>query len=135
MYKNKDDLIQFFHTHHPPKDVNVTIDILFEKWNERVNKLEKLYENRDSEKAFEPMCKGIVSFLYALFITNDRAVEEIDLHNWKEIAKSFIVQPVNTGERLTFIIEHPTQYHSFIQLNLLYKELIKKHAVHNIRKK
>lgn len=125
--------MQFFHANHPPKDVSVNINTLFEKWNKRANELKNLYETRDSEKAFKSMCEGILSFLYALFITNGRSIIKVDIHQWKEVTKNFTVKPVNTTERLNFIIEHPTQYHSFVQLNLLYKELIKKRAVHNLR--
>lgn len=130
MYKNKQDLFQYFHAHHPLVDENTKTEMLFDTWNKQLlGELEKLYEERKVNDAFIPMCKGIILFLYALFFTNDQTIENFQIEHWKETMKHFQILPVNIFDRLDFIIEHPTQYHSFIQLKQLYTELIKQHAI------
>lgn len=130
MYKNKHDLFQFFHEHHPLGDENLTAEMIFETWNKHLlDELEQLYAKRSVNDAFIPMSKGIILFLYVLFFTNEQPIENMQIEHWKETLQTFNVLPVNVFDRLDFIIEHPTQYHSFIQLKQLYTELIKKHAI------
>lgn len=130
MYKNKHDFTQFFLANHPLTDEQTTTERLFDLWNtELVIELEKLYEERKINDAFIPMCKGTILFLYALYLTNDHSIETLQIDNWQETIANFNVLPVNIMDRLAFIIEHPTQYHSFIQLKQLFTELIKKHAI------
>jgi len=130
LYKNKHDVFQFFHAHHPLVDENTTVEIIFETWNKQLlTELEQLYEKRNVNDAFIPMCKGIILFFYALFLTNDQTIDSFQIENWKEALANFNILPVNINDRINFIIEHPTQYHSFVQLKLLYTELMKKHAI------
>ncbi len=135
MNKNKDDFIQFFHACHPTSERNLSFKALLGRWKEQAKMLEKHFENRDAEQAFDPMCKGILTFFYALYIANDASIESIDIYNWRVAVRDFDVRPLNMIDRLAFIIEHPAKYHSFIQLKELFKELNKKYAAHNIKVK
>lgn len=129
MFKNKDDFIRYFHTYHPLQQEVESIDDLLKNWEENEQKLEVLFARRDSERTFEPMCLGIITFLFALYMANGKTIESIDIHTWSNTISDFHVCPVNLNDRLMFIIEHPTQFHSFVQLKQLYRELLKKHAV------
>lgn len=133
MFKKKDDFIEFFLQHQPPHE-NLTFDSLLDEWHNSVDELKTLYEKRENDQAFELMSKGIQCYVYALYLANDENIHKLDIFNWKKKIEHFLVRPVNITERLEFIIEHPTKYDSFIQLKQLYKELIKKNAVHKRKK-
>lgn len=93
------------------------IFLLLEEWNEVKEEISIQFKNRDNKNALTPMMKGINIFEQFLFLCNDR-----ELINQQESILGFNWKPVNITERLTFIKNKPSLYHSFIQLSELMNE-------------
>ncbi|MFE8695696.1 YpoC family protein [Cytobacillus sp. FJAT-53684] len=107
------------------------IPLLINEWStEKVN-LEKLFTIRDYKNTLAPMKKGIGLFLQFVYWANDNPV------NFQKpfTSEDLKVQPVNMGERIGFIIQRPTLYHSFAQLNELMIEMEKQYVKHMAIKK
>lgn len=102
------------------------ISDITEKWDARKEHLMNLFRIRDKAAIVDPMDEAINEFLTFLFLLNGKRNPDkkmlldglIDLEN----------KPINLDERLSFIIKKPNQYHSFVQLNELYHELLKLYA-------
>ena len=107
------------------------ISDITEKWGARKEHLTRLYRNREKEAVVEPMKEAIDDFLSFLCSINDW--EYSGAESILGISQEFIYKPINFEERLSFILKKPHQYHSFVQLNELYQELLKLHAKMKIR--
>ncbi len=97
-----------------------------EKWDGRKEQLLLHYRNRDKVKVVQPMNEAIDDFITFLFILNEKPFASPE--NLNESMKELNYKPINLDERLLFILKKPHQYHSFIQLNELYTELLKLYA-------
>ena len=76
--------------------------------------------------------EGAALFISALFWLNG---EPVRLAGWERRAAEFQVQPLNTAERLSYILSSPARYSSLIQLNELLEELIKKQSAALLKQK
>lgn len=95
----------------------------FSLWDCEKEKIALFFRNRDKKAALDPMKKYIANFLDILFmINNERAVHGSGL---LEQIEKLEVKPINSKERLAFLLERPDHYHSYIQLTELYEELEK----------
>lgn len=108
-----------------------SIPPLITEWQElRVN-LEMSFANRDLKNVKEPMQTGIDLFLKMLFWTNQKPLCTLDSLS----AEGLKYKPVNVEERLSFIIQRPNLYHSFIQLSEMMVEQEKQFVKSSIIKK
>ncbi|THE15123.1 hypothetical protein E1I69_02065 [Bacillus timonensis] len=108
------------------------ISDITEKWSARKEHLMNLFRNRDKSAVKEPMDEAIDAFLTFLFVINGkRPPDQEVLQNGLE---DLDYKPINLDERLSFILKKPSQYHSFVQLNELYHEVLKLYATMKIRK-
>jgi hypothetical protein len=107
------------------------ISDIIEKWDIRKEHLTRCYRNREKVAVVEPMKEAIDDFLTFLYLINEKQFlsAETILENLQE----FDYKPINFEERISFILKKPHQYHSFVQLNELYHELLKLHAIMKIR--
>lgn len=103
-----------------------------EKWDGRKELLSHLFRNRDKVAVVQPMKEAIDDFITFLLLINEKQIPspEILYENLGELD----FKPINLNERLSFILKKPNQYHSFVQLNELYHELLKLHAKMKILK-
>lgn len=97
------------------------VPLVMKEWQSEKLLLEELFVRRDRKQTAEPMKKGISLFWELVYWTNGFPVE---------LSKGFTrdilnIHPVNLEERLKFIIERPTLYHSFVQLKELISEMEK----------
>ncbi len=99
------------------------IDQFFSLWEEEKEKLAEYFRLRDYQTALEPMLKQIESFMTCLFLINNQTISSIN-SALEEIEK-LPIKPLNSKERLSFLLERPSHYHSFIQLSELFTELQK----------
>ncbi len=101
------------------------LEEIFKQWCDERDKIATTFRERNKQATLEPMKKQIANFLDALFEMNnlqinsdDKVIEQID---------KLEVKPINSKERLTFMIDSPNHYHSFIQLSQLFEELEKQY--------
>ncbi|MFI8688402.1 YpoC family protein [Rossellomorea sp. NPDC077527] len=93
-------------------------------WKEEENHLKTLFKSR-SKDALQSMKKGIGMFYMLLFWSNKQPV---NLQGWRSSVEGLSVKPINTVERLSFIMDNPALYHSYIQLAQLFEEQQKQFA-------
>lgn len=111
----------------------VEIEQLLYQWKEDVFPiLQNLHSKREIQTVIPLMKKGISLFFSLLFWTNEKPVH---LNEWEKNLDSFSFIPLNTIERLQFIMKHPNLYHSFIQLKELMSEMEKLYRKSLIMKK
>ncbi|MED3553602.1 YpoC family protein [Cytobacillus praedii] len=107
------------------------IPLIKKEWDTEKIKLEEIFTNRKYKDAIPPMKKGIGLFLQFVYWANGQPVH-FDMPLSSESLK---VQPVNLEERISFIMQRPALYHSFIQLNELLIEMEKQYVKHMAMKK
>lgn len=111
-------------TEAPWEHAERSIPIVFEQWKELNLQLQEKFTQRKSNKQNEAAFIHALSlFIIGLFWTNETYVKGLHVKN--TVLSSLIQKPVNCAERLSFVIDKPTQYHSFIQLQQLFDELEK----------
>ena len=92
-------------------------DQIFTLWYREKDEIAKYFRARNKKAVQDPMKKHIANFLTVLFEINN-----VKLNNSDEILEHIDkigIKPINSKERLSFLIESPTHYHSFIQLSEL----------------
>ena len=109
----------------PWEQIEESIPIVLEAWNKYKEDLASKFQKRDRKAASGTMVQSIVFFISILFWINKRHVAV--LLNWEHDAQNLEIKPINTIERLTFIVDKPNHYHSFVQLSQLFEELTKQY--------
>ncbi|MEH7380751.1 YpoC family protein [Bacillus sp. JJ1533] len=102
------------------------ISAITEKWGARQEYLTDLFRNREKAAIVEPMGEAIDDFLAFLYFLNGKGTPDKKTLQQGLIGLKY--KPINLEERLLFILKKPNQYHSFVQLNELYHELLKLHV-------
>lgn len=103
------------------KDCNKAVERLLSEWKQCKDQLAAHFRNRDSEGAEPLMQRAILLFEQFLFLTNGL---NQDMHSIKDCK----IKPVNTEERLDFIVSRPKLFHSYKQLAELFAEQEKQFA-------
>lgn len=124
----------FFHgidVYHPWEHVEKHAVFLLAEWKKIKVACQNLFSERKAKQALEPMKEGIALFFTTIFWMNNQPVQ---LMEWEQKVDEFRIKPVNLVERLTFIVQRPAFYHSFIQLSELFRELEKNYVTNIIKK-
>jgi len=103
-------------TSMPWKTEKVGVIQIVHAWQPYLNELTEMFKKRKNKETKPLMVKGISLFIRLLFWSNH---EPTDLKNLQEKLELFEAKPVNIVERLQFLMQRPTLYHSFIQLSEL----------------
>ncbi|EKN67314.1 hypothetical protein P9E76_04510 [Schinkia azotoformans] len=101
------------------------LDTVFNQWYSEKDGIAKFFRDRNTQAARAPMKKHIANFFAVLFEINN-----LQLNNSDEVIEQvdkLKIKPINSKERLSFLIESPTHYHSFIQLSEMFEELEKQY--------
>lgn len=109
------------------------LPIIFNKWTNEKAEIASRLRNRDKQIILKAMIQHIANFLSALFWLNQHPVT--NLKHWKEQVDKLKVKPINSAERISFLLERPAHYHSYIQLSELYDELHKQFEKWKVQKK
>lgn len=117
--------------YHPWNESEKHVSHLLSEWKKIDVQCQKLFSERKTKQALDPMKEGIALFFTFLFWIHNQPVQ---LKEWEEKVKQLPVQPVNLVERLTFIIQRPALYHSYIQLSELFREQEKHYVKSRIKK-
>ncbi len=126
--------VAFYHgieVYHPWEHTEKHLSALLAEWKKIDVECQKHFSERKTKKALEPMTEGIALFFTLLFWIHNQPVQ---LKGWEDKVIQLTIKPVNLVERLTFIVQRPSLYHSFIQLSELFREL-EKHYVKSLIKK
>ncbi|MFC3884208.1 YpoC family protein [Bacillus songklensis] len=107
----------------PWEEQEIYVPKLFNYWKDNKDSIGEYFKKRDRIGALRPMILSLGHFISALFWTNGTRVQS--LFHLKEEIKKLQYKPINTEGRVTFLLEQPNQYHSYIQLGELYQELTK----------
>lgn len=118
--------------YHPWEDANHSVLQLIHEWKQLHVRLADLFEKRDRLNVHKPMKQGIALFIQCLFWLNDIPVAFVEQRINDEQLKW---KPINIKERLAFILQQPTFYHSFVQLNELMAELEKRYYIKKASRK
>lgn len=108
----------------PWEQEEISVPIIFKQWKELKPQLQEGFTQRKSSMQNESaLIHALSLFIVCLFWTNETYVK--GLHVEDMMISDLILRPVNCEERLSFVINKPTQYHSFVQLQQLFDELEK----------
>ena len=124
----------YFHgieAYHPWEYAEKHVPFLLNEWKKIDVECQNLFSERKTKQALEPMKEGIALFFTLIFWIHSQPVQ---LKDWEHIVNQLAIKPVNLVERLSFIVQRPALYHSFIQLSELFREL-EKHYVKSMIKK
>ncbi|RFU65506.1 YpoC family protein [Peribacillus glennii] len=97
---------------------------IFAQWEGIKQRAGLFFSERKADDARLYMIDGLSLFMSALFWLHNQPVS---LNKWKTSIATFPFKPVNTADRLSFILSRPGLYHSFIQLGQLFVELEKQY--------
>ncbi|SNX68179.1 hypothetical protein SAMN05877753_102388 [Bacillus oleivorans] len=88
-------------------------------WKEVSGAMQTFLKERNSKASLPYMVKGLQLYTMLLFWGNGKPVLLYDLFARLQLLR---IKPTNIEDRLSFILERPTLYHSFIQLGELFIE-------------
>jgi hypothetical protein len=114
---------QGINAYKPWENREDSIKILLLEWEQNKGELSEWFKARNREKARPVLIESSAHFLMVLFWVNRRPVES--LKDFGSYVGSLEIKPVNCVERLSYILNSPDHYHSFIQLAQLFEELTK----------
>ncbi len=103
-----------------------TIPSVINEWGKIKEELTIKFSNRD-HVVEELMRKGIALFYEVLYWSNDQPVV---LENGMDV--NLAIKPINSGERLKFILSRMNNYHSYVQLTELFIEMEKLFWKHQV---
>lgn len=104
----------------------INVSELISDWKENQQEIAAFFRERRFQDAKKPMIHFSKQLVRALYQLNNKSYHEGEDLN--TVLASFTYAPFNSQERIAFILEQPHQYHSYIQLNELYKETEKIYA-------
>ncbi|WP_100333513.1 YpoC family protein [Bacillus alkalisoli] len=92
-------------------------------WTVKREEISILHKQRNKEKIMKEMPSAIALYINLLFWINGQPVTS--LVNLESDLEELTWKPVNIAERLSFIMNRPFLYHSFVQLSELFTEMEK----------
>ncbi|HHW35906.1 MAG TPA: hypothetical protein GXX18_01175 [Bacillales bacterium] len=104
---------------------HLPLEEVFNQWYREKDGIAKFFRERNKQAALEPMKKQIANFLDGLFEINNLQINSKDKITVQ--VDKLEIKPINSKDRLSFMIESPNHYHSFIQLTELFEELEKQY--------
>ncbi|MFD2616645.1 YpoC family protein [Terrilactibacillus laevilacticus] len=105
----------------------------FDHWKEISPQLKDAFHNRKGNNVQAIIILALANYIDLLFWIEGRPVPTLDQSLYREMISLSLV-PVNASDRVRYICHKPVHHVSFIQLNALYDELMKKYIAKKIRK-
>ncbi|MEH7454557.1 YpoC family protein [Gottfriedia acidiceleris] len=106
-----------------PNDSDEIIKEMISEWKEESEHISYYFKQRNRNLACEPMIRGLANFISILTWINGQML--LNLNNLLLELDKLMIKPINLDERISFVLNQPDHYHSFIQLSGLYTELEK----------
>ncbi|MFD4706582.1 YpoC family protein [Gottfriedia sp. NPDC058432] len=113
-----------------PNESEEIIKQMFIEWKEESKHISNYFKQRNRKLACEPMIRGLANFITILTWINGQML--LNLNNLLLELDKLKIKPINLDERISFVLNQPDHYHSFIQLSGLYTELEKLYYKQNI---
>jgi hypothetical protein len=120
---NKEELIQ---------NAESLIIEMMDYWKENKTSISEMFRMRKKEEAKDPMISCIANMISILSWMNEVII--LNLENLQIEINKMPIKPLNFQERLSFILNQPNHYHSFIQLTGLYEEIEKQYYKQKIKR-
>ncbi|WP_312096784.1 YpoC family protein [Niallia sp.] len=98
---------------------------IIEEWKQLKEKLHQFAAERDTYKLQQGLTLGMEYFLECLYWINEKPVVLKD----GLVSEGLEIKPFNLEDRLQFILKRLNGYHSYKQLDELFKELEKQFAI------
>lgn len=105
----------------PIERAEIDLPIMIEEWKSIQEQLALKFEERKLAGAEEKMSCGIAFAIQFIHWMNGKTVDITNISSFDK----WEYHPVNSAERIQFILSRPVSYHSFIQLCELIEELEK----------
>ncbi|WP_062198212.1 YpoC family protein [Massilibacterium senegalense] len=115
----------------PWENPNAYLPTVFLSAQQKLQQAKECFQQRKKTEASKPLLFSLALFLDALFWMNHRRFVSLD--DLSVIISSFQWKPINVVERVNFILQKPTLFHSSIQLEQLLDELIKVNVKRKIK--
>ncbi|WP_129688733.1 YpoC family protein [Gottfriedia acidiceleris] len=106
-----------------PNESDEIIKEMINEWKEESGHISTYFKQRNRKLACEPMIRGLANFISILTWINGQML--LNLNNLLFELDKLKIKPINLDERISFVLNQPDHYHSFIQLSGLYTELEK----------
>ncbi|MGG2028159.1 YpoC family protein [Gottfriedia sp. S16(2024)] len=106
-----------------PNESEEIIKQMFIEWKDESKHISNYFKQRNRKLACEPMIRGLANFISILTWINGQML--LNLNNLLLELDKLKIKPINLDERISFVLNQPDHYHSFIQLSGLYTELEK----------
>ncbi|MEE6451890.1 hypothetical protein RAH41_15040 [Gottfriedia acidiceleris] len=106
-----------------PSGSDEIIKEMIKEWKEESEQISNYFKQRNRKLACEPMIRGLANFISILTWINSQLL--LNLNNLLLELDKLKIKPINLDERISFVLNQPDHYHSFIQLSGLYTELEK----------
>ena len=113
------------------ENLQFCVSEIFEEWKQLKPKIEGFIKEREKQNLSNSILLGMEFFLESVFWINEQPV---CLDNGLKL-ESLEIKPFNLEDRLLFIIKRMDGYHSYRQLDELFKELEKQFSVKLLRLK
>lgn len=115
------ELIKITVNERPWNNMVQSVPLVISHWEKTKLQLQENFAKKTFSIKNEALSiHGISLFIICLFWTNEKSVKSLEV---KEMMIAELkCKPINCVERLLFIINKPSQYHSFIQLDQMFKE-------------
>lgn len=97
------------------------VPFVLEQWKKLNSIIISGYKNRNTNKS--AIIHALSLLTICLFWSNGKPVKSLHVKNMRISELKY--KPVNCEERLRFVFQKPTQYHSYVQLQQLFTELEK----------
>lgn len=112
------------------ENVQDSVKLLFSEWKRRKESIEQYVQIRNADGIREEMVLSVQLFIECLYWVNEQPV------NFEQglIHPNIHIHPFNVEDRLTFILKRMNGYHSYKQLEELFKELEKQFAIKLIKR-
>ncbi len=112
-----------YHYGHPAikpwENREPAVQSVVQEWKAVTGDIQTFFKDRNSEAALPNMVKGLQLYTMLLFWGNGKPVVLQDLF---AALNELSIKPANIKDRLSFIMEKPTLFHSYIQLGELFNE-------------
>lgn len=106
-----------------PNESDEIIKQMIIEWKEESDHISNYFKQRNRKLACGPMIRGLANFISILTWINGKML--LNLNNLLLELDKLKVKPINLDERISFVLNQPDHYHSFIQLAGLYTEIEK----------
>ncbi|KAB7672960.1 YpoC family protein [Bacillus sp. B1-b2] len=111
------------------ENLKVSMEEIFQEWKQLKPQLEIDIKGKEKDRLKAGITKAVQYFIEGIYWVNEQPVHIKDGLQLNKLA----IKPFNMEDRLSFIMKRLDGYHSYRQLDELFKELEKQYSIKPIR--